>query len=214
MNKTFKSSNLKEKILDIAFKHFTQYGFARTTLTSIAVALGKRKTALYYYFKNKEDLFAAIVRVEAENLIDELELVFKKETNELECLKKYITARIRHMHLVTVRYTVLKDELLMLLPEIEKARANCHQKEVEMVHDLLNKGIRNGVFKHIQSEQVAKVLVNTLKGLEIPMYVNNELSYDPKDIEGFISLFIYGIAKDELEIKSINYETSTYSTGS
>lgn len=212
MNKIFKSSKLKEKILDIAFKHFTQYGFARTTLTSIAVALGKRKTSLYYYFKNKEDLFAAIVRLEAENLIDELESVFKKETNELECLKKYITARIRHMHVVTVRYNVLKDELLLLLPEIEKARASSHQKEVAMVHELLDNGIQNGVFKNIHSGQVAKVLVNTLKGLEIPMYVNNELSYDPKDIEGFISLFIYGIALNEPDKKSINNETSIFST--
>lgn len=206
MNLSFKSSKLKEKILDIAFKHFTQYGFARTTLTSIAMALGKRKTSLYYYFKNKEDLFAAIVRLEAENLIDEIEAVLKKETNELECLKKYITVRIRHMHTVTVRYSVLKDELLLLLPEIEKARTISHQKEVALVHEFLNKGIQNGVFKNIQSEQVAKVLVNTLKGLEIPMYVSNELSYDPKDIEGFISLFIYGIVKDENDLKTQKHE--------
>lgn len=206
MNLSFKSSKLKEKILDIAFKHFTQYGFARTTLTSIAMALGKRKTSLYYYFKNKEDLFAAIVRLEAENLIDEIKAVFKKETNELECLKKYITVRIRHMHTVTVRYSVLKDELLLLLPEIEKARTISHQKEVALVHEFLNKGIQNGVFKNIQSEQVAKVLVNTLKGLEIPMYVSNELSYDPKDIDGFISLFIYGIVKDENDLKTQKHE--------
>lgn len=170
------------------------------------MALGKRKTSLYYYFKNKEDLFAAIVRLEAENLIDEIKAVFKKETNELECLKKYITVRIRHMHTVTVRYSVLKDELLLLLPEIEKARTISHQKEVALVHEFLNKGIQNGVFKNIQSEQVAKVLVNTLKGLEIPMYVSNELSYDPKDIDGFISLFIYGIVKDENDLKTQKHE--------
>lgn len=202
---------MKEKILDIAFKHFTQYGFARTTLTSIAVALGKRKTSLYYYFKNKEDIFAAIVRVEAENLINELEKVFKKEPDELECLKKYITMRIRHMHMVTIRYSALKEELLLLLPEIEKARSPYHLKEVGMVEKLLYKGIENGVFKNIHSEQVAKVLVNTLKGLEIPMYVSNELSYDPKDIEGFISLFIHGIAKNEIQLIPKNNEKSVSS---
>ena len=100
---------MKEKILDIAYKHFIQFGFAKTTLTGIALAIGKKKTSLYYYFKDKEDLFASIVRVEANNLLSDLEMIFKKSDTEINLLKKYISERIRMMHVVSVRYAVLKE---------------------------------------------------------------------------------------------------------
>lgn len=192
---------MKEKILDIAFKHFVQYGFTRTTLTGIAYVLGKKKTALYYYFKNKEDLFAAIVSVEAENLLAELEVIFKTDDDEITILKKYITARVRAMHLVSVRYKVLKDELFVLLPEIERVRFPYHQKEVLLVEKLLIRGNEKEIFKTGKTEHIAKVLVNTLKGLEIPMYIRNEVSYDPKEIDGLISVLIYGVATSETLIK-------------
>jgi AcrR family transcriptional regulator len=84
--------------------------------------LGKRKTALYYYFKNKEEMFAAIVGVEAENLLSELSKILEKEMDEVECQRHYIAKRIQAMHQVATRYKVLKDELFFLLPEIERAR--------------------------------------------------------------------------------------------
>ena len=187
---------MKEKILDIAYKHFIQFGFAKTTLTGIALAIGKKKTSLYYYFKDKEDLFASIVWVEANNLLSDLEKIFKKSDTEINILKKYISERIRMMHVVSVRYAVLKDELFLLLPEIERVRSPFHQKEVLLVKSILDKGMQNGAFSEMNSEHVAGILVNTLKGLEIPMYVRSELKYDPKEIEGLTNLLIYGLVRN------------------
>lgn len=187
---------MKEKILDIAYKHFIQFGFAKTTLTGIAMAIGKKKTSLYYYFKDKEDLFASIVRIEADNLLSDLEKIFKKSDTEIGILKRYISERIRMMHVVSVRYSILKDELFLLLPEIERVRLPFHQKEVLLVKGVLDKGIQSGVFSEMNTEHVAGILVNTLKGLEIPMYVSSEVKYDPKEIEGLTNLLIHGIAKN------------------
>lgn len=193
MNLLLESSKLKEKILDIAYKHFIQFGFAKTTLTSIALAIGKKKSSLYYYFKDKEDLFASIVRIEADNLLSDLEKIFKKSDPEIELLKKYISERIKMMHVVSVRYSILKDELFLLLPEIERVRMPYHQKEVLLVQKLLERGVQKKVFSEMNTEHVAGILVNTLKGLEIPMYVKSEVKYDPKEIEGLSNLLIHGI---------------------
>ncbi len=46
------------------------------------------------------------------------------------------------------------------------------------------------------TEHLSGILVNTLKGLEIPMYVRSEVKYDPKEIEGLTNLLIYGLAKN------------------
>ncbi len=199
---------MKERILDVASKHFTQFGYARTTLSGIAAALGKRKSALYYYFRNKEDIFQAIVRLEAENLFHALADEIKKESDEVECLKRYIVLRLRAMQLVAERYHVLKEELFFLLPEIDKAREEHHKKEVLLIRAVLERGIRKGTIRMLDPESTAPVIVNTLKGIEIPMYVKEELKMEAVELNGFLNLILFGIVEQEnLNQKSKNENT-------
>lgn len=177
--------------------HFTQFGFARTTLSGIAAALGKRKSALYYYFRNKEDIFQAIVRLESENLFHLLADELSMESDEVECLRKYVVLRLRAIQSVADRYKVLKEELFFLLPDIEKAREDQHKKEVLLIRAVLERGIRKGTIRMLDSESTATVIVNTLKGLEIPMYVKEELKMEDVELNGFLNLILFGIVQQE-----------------
>ncbi len=49
------------EIIDAAEKYFIKNGFTKTTLDEIANELELTKPALYRYFKNKEDLYLAVV---------------------------------------------------------------------------------------------------------------------------------------------------------
>ena len=51
----------REDILAKAAEMFATRGFDGTTLEAVADALGYTKPALYYYFKNKEELFCSLV---------------------------------------------------------------------------------------------------------------------------------------------------------
>lgn len=184
---------MKEQILVIAFKHFAKYGYAKTTLTGIAEELGKRKSALYYYYKNKEDIFEAIVRLEAENLLLELEVVFKMSASEEEIIRAYIKTRIAAMHMVSVRYRSLKEELFVLLPAIERVRSPYLENEIKLLHETIRRGVKSGAFDAKYPGHLAKVIAFTLKGLEIPMYVSEQLSYDPKEVQSLTELLINGL---------------------
>ena len=50
----------KEHLMLAALKTFYQKGIARTSLNEIAQAAGVTRGALYWHFKNKEDLFDAL----------------------------------------------------------------------------------------------------------------------------------------------------------
>jgi AcrR family transcriptional regulator len=184
---------LREQILDTAFKHFARFGYSKTTISSIAEELGKQKSALYYYFKNKEDIFCSIVAVEAENFLTELSVILNGKGNEALLLNNYINHRIRVMYGVAARYSLLKSELFLLLPLIELSRQPFHQKEVDQLAELLNKGVQSGTFRSLDCELNAKVIVNSLKGLEIPMFVKQEFNVDSKEIEAISSLVLNGI---------------------
>jgi len=51
----------RERILEIAREVFFEVGYSAATMSMIAARLGGSKGTLYAYFKNKEDLFDAII---------------------------------------------------------------------------------------------------------------------------------------------------------
>jgi AcrR family transcriptional regulator len=51
----------RETILDVAARSFLEHGYAGTTMSGIAAALGGSKGTLWSYFPSKEVLFAAVI---------------------------------------------------------------------------------------------------------------------------------------------------------
>ena len=50
-----------QELLDAAFRVFAQHGYRATRLEQVAEAAGVTKGTIYYYFRNKEDLFRQTV---------------------------------------------------------------------------------------------------------------------------------------------------------
>lgn len=57
-----KREDRRETILDVARDCFLAEGFAATSMSTIAARLGGSKGTLYNYFKNKEELFEAMMQ--------------------------------------------------------------------------------------------------------------------------------------------------------
>lgn len=184
---------MREEILNVASLQFAKYGFKKTTLTDIASALGKQKTALYYYFKNKEDIFFEIISIEAQNFVKQLKYVLTEDTDEISKLRNYLRLRIQIMSEIANKYKVLKDELFFLLSDIERARIPYHQVECEELSILLESGKNKGIFSLNNPKQMAKTIVNILKGLEIPMYIREDVGKEEEEIHDFISLIVKGL---------------------
>ena len=69
------TADSRAAILDAAKLLFMQEGFRGISMRQIAEAVGVTKAALYYHFKDKEELFVAIVEeylVATSTMIDEV----------------------------------------------------------------------------------------------------------------------------------------------
>ena len=60
--KAWEQRQRSERIVDKAQAVFFENGYDKTTLPAIAAAAGYNKRTLYLYFKDKDDLFLAVVR--------------------------------------------------------------------------------------------------------------------------------------------------------
>jgi AcrR family transcriptional regulator len=54
------ASDRRKEILSAVFRCCVHYGFRRTTMDDIAREAGMGRTALYYHFKNKQEIFVAL----------------------------------------------------------------------------------------------------------------------------------------------------------
>ena len=193
------SINNKDKIRDNIIKSaivvFGKYGYKKATLDDIGLAVGKSKTGLYYYFKNKEDVFKAVIEKEAGELAMVINNAVNKSSTPLEKLKAYFFTRMNTLFKVSIFYDAMKNELLDNLQFINQTRLTYDKAELELVKSILNDGVNQKYFELDDVEISASTIVFALKGLEIPFFVQNGSQHFEKNIDNLFNLICYGILK-------------------
>lgn len=79
-----KKSDTKELLLQCAKKEFLEKGYMKASLRSICKQAGVTTGALYFFFKDKEDLFAALVEESFQKLLRVVEQHYKEESDVIE----------------------------------------------------------------------------------------------------------------------------------
>jgi AcrR family transcriptional regulator len=92
-NKPIRWARRKEsrpsELLAAALDSFVEYGFAATRLEDVAAKAGVSKGTLYLYFKNKEELFKAVLRESIVPLIEQFADEAKTSTLSNDDLIRY-----------------------------------------------------------------------------------------------------------------------------
>ena len=65
----------RDKILSVANRLFSRFGFHKTSMDEIAKIARKAKGSLYYHFSSKEDLFKEVVSNEIISLKNQLAII-------------------------------------------------------------------------------------------------------------------------------------------
>jgi AcrR family transcriptional regulator len=86
----------REQILEVATRLF-QKGFQATSLDHVAAELGVTRPAIYYYFRSKEELLAAIYDRAVGVLIDRAAELFAQNMAPDALLRKLIEVHVRTM---------------------------------------------------------------------------------------------------------------------
>ena len=78
------SCGREQEIIEAAQKVFADYGYGKATMDDVAAKLNITRSALYYYYKSKEDLFVAVGEYDFQQYESELEKAIEsaKTTSE------------------------------------------------------------------------------------------------------------------------------------
>ena len=81
----------RDAILDTSAELFSQHGYKAVSIRDIAHACGMTNAALYYHFKNKEDLFLAMLQRDHEQTLAALHQAANGPGDLREDLKQLVT---------------------------------------------------------------------------------------------------------------------------
>jgi AcrR family transcriptional regulator len=173
-------SKTRDILVDVARQLFARMGVDQTTMNDIAQASQKGRRTLYTYFKNKDDLFLAVVESERDKLCKILRDIAAQELPADEKLVTFIYTRLDAVKNIVFRNGTLRAMFFRDIWRVEKARKKIDFQEIEIVKNILENGVKEGIFDVPNTYMTALIIHHALKGLEVP-YIRGLMGFSEAD---------------------------------
>ena len=184
------------KILNVANKLFSRFGFHKTSMDEIAKIARKAKGSLYYHFASKEELFKEVVSIEIINLKNQLSVIIDNtDISATEKIKKYLIKRMEVLNYAANYHETLKADFFEHFDFIDDLRTELDKWEIINLQKIILQGVDTGEFAVIGDIDVLlDVFIMVLKGLEIPFFLQNKYEKYSPHFEGLMGIMTKGLA--------------------
>ncbi len=183
------------EILAAAEHAFLKFGIEKITLEDIARDCGVQKTALYYYFKNKEEIIAEMIEQKmhwiTEIVRDE---VFKKD-NVKERLRTYMLTKIRILKENDSFFNLFDNDNLPLRAKhiLKDHKMKVIEADFCLVKDILKQGVKNKKVSHRLDDSLVLMIMGVTMGTFIGRFMEKKNWDIDAMIETSIEVIFNGI---------------------
>ena len=188
-------SGMRATIIEKAKSLFIEHGYLGLSMREIAEKVGVSKPALYYHFKDKEELFYAVLSSGLEEIGRMIHSInnqpvssYKKISLFMEYVLTQPTEQRAFIRLGTQEITQLSPASRQLFAE------SYRQQFTERLRAMIQTGIENGEFREMDTD----IATWGLLGLLYPYLYPNHFglySLSAEKIELIISMYMKGIQK-------------------
>lgn len=162
------ASKTRERLLDVARQLFASNGVERTTMNDIATASDKGRRTIYTYFKNKREIYDAVIERESELIIMRLRKLVESDLEPAEKLRQYLEARFDIVE-ETIREsttTQIISYLTLDYKRLERIQLLAVQKERVLFKEMIEQGVTKGVFDPVQAKLLPSVYQMIFQGVD------------------------------------------------
>ena len=158
----------KDLMIEVARQLFARFGFTNTTMNDIADASKRGRRTLYTYFRNKDEIYHAVIERELERLWHELELVGRLSVSPEEKIMTMMLTHLDKIKDLVLRNGSLRAEFFKDIWLVEQARVTFDRREIRQIEAVLQEGRQAGLFFVEDVRLTAYLLQNIVKGMEVP----------------------------------------------
>jgi AcrR family transcriptional regulator len=150
----------KDKIGKVAMQCFAKYGLDKTTLDDIAKAVGLNKASLYYYYKNKEDIFLEVAIKEGQDFLNALQMKVMEKKGTSQRIAFYLRGRTNYYKNVLNMNRVSSETLNKMLPKFFELFDEVMKLEMKFLAILIKEGIKSGELVRVNADKLATALID------------------------------------------------------
>jgi AcrR family transcriptional regulator len=143
-------------------------------MNDIAVASGKGRRTLYTYFKNKEEIYEAVITSELERLSERMDELANTKLTPEEKVLALVYTHLTMMKEAVSRNGSLRAEFFRNIWTVERVRKTLDIEERNVIRRVLEEGIVAGYFEIDNVNLMADIIYYSIKGLEVP-YIYDRL---------------------------------------
>jgi TetR/AcrR family acrAB operon transcriptional repressor len=202
MKRTKEDAALTRKlVLDAALKVFSRKGYSQATLEVIAKEARVTRGAIYWHFKNKFEMFVALLGDLYEKAIERIHRVLnslEKPREKIHCL----ISELFTMFLNLEQFRIVEEVNIFRFEKRKELKAFFikHQENVkgirELIKDLILEGINAGEFdSRLDPDITAWALMSYLAGTKSAWLSGITDIYSGENAEKLTDIFINGIVK-------------------
>ncbi|MEP6647590.1 MAG: TetR/AcrR family transcriptional regulator [Saprospiraceae bacterium] len=199
-----------DQILTAATKRFGHYGLSKTAMIDIATDIGMSKASLYYYFKDKESIFAAVIEKEQDFFVQEMKKMIRSSDNAELMLNEYVTLRINVLKKMLTLGKFTYSSFMEIKPQLGCLMQDFKKEETNMIAEILDFGIKNIEFSEVDIQKHAEFFIDTLLSIRkavISDHADGDVDFTPKKYQKvkdqsimFAHIFIKGITAQQVKL--------------
>jgi AcrR family transcriptional regulator len=189
--KVVTSTGTEERILSNALRHFCDFGYNGTSVREITAASEVTKPTLYYYFKNKEELFARLANICFDQVLNALSKAAERE----ETFEGAVRAMFQTYEDVFVQNPGALRFIYSITVSPQRGTPDVGVKTFikkvdTYIHQIVSKAAKNGECLEAKTE-VAKVMLMALFDFHtMSLMMGTEEFRAQKKIQPAISAFL------------------------
>ncbi|WP_353126266.1 TetR/AcrR family transcriptional regulator [Parapedobacter pyrenivorans] len=167
----------RTQILEAATRRFAHFGLAKTTMAEIAQDLSFSKALLYYYFPDKNTLYAAVLEHVINQSFYEMETALPTIP---DCQAAMMFVLDKRIEFITKYYNLLEYSVsaVQQVPDVmARVLAESKDKEQTIITKILQKGIDSGQLHVEDVQETAEIMLFALVGMRFSIL---------KDIKGML----------------------------
>jgi TetR/AcrR family transcriptional regulator len=189
-NKSKKYENLFETALEL----FAVYGYKKTTVDDVAGKLSMTKGNLYFYVKNKKDLYEKTVNYALNQWKTAAENAMTTEHDMVSKFRVMALASIEYIeNNPTLQQVLINDPSIFTLSSKEDRFRETNLNAMTILKSVLEEGVKQKIFYPMDVDHITEYLFSVYIMFLIKRYVKSESSSSKTMFREALELTIRGL---------------------
>jgi AcrR family transcriptional regulator len=189
---------IHQEILQAALRLYRKYGPTKVTLDNVAKATGRSRSSLYYYFKNRDEIFQAVLEQIAEDVASEIRLAVAAAGNLNDKVYAFCITKIK----TSEEWKRLFHAMDQLMTADEKSKHTklmdaLHKKLIYLEHGILTDALSAAgtqavrIPPYAELDMLAFIISSSVRGIRRELFDHN----DPHDAKAAATLLSSMVTK-------------------